>query len=288
MAKNFKSTILLQEIFFFAATGILAVLTAKTAPAVPVAAGADLSAAGIAWWEFLLFFSVATTVFLLFGKFFRRLWPLRVLFLTALFFGALISLGAFFGAAAAPLAAALIAVYAARPFLLLHNAVLTLALAGVAASLGSALTPPAAIVVLASLSVYDVVAVHFTWHMVAMLREMLSAGAVFAMIFPRDWQNYGKAPRREMRQAGERAETAPAADFAMLGSGDFVFPAALAVSALSSSGAAAWTVLVFSLAGLAAMHFLFISRGVSRPMAALPPLAAFAIFGYFAARFLGF
>ena len=228
------------------------------------------------------FFSVATTVFLLFGKFLRRPWPLRPLFDGFIFRVLDFSGRVFFGDVAAPLAAVLIAAYVIRPFILLHNVVLAFALAGVAASIGAALAPPAAIAVLVALSVYDIIAVHFTRHMVTMLREMLSAGAVFAMIFPRDWRNYGGLFGREMRRQSERAEKAASAgDFAMLGSGDFVFPAMLAVSALSSSGTAAWTVLVFSLFGLAAMHLIFIRRGVSRPMAALPPLAAFAIIGYF-------
>ena len=79
MAKNFNPTILFQEIFFFAATGALAVLTAKSASAVPTSAIISDSAAGIAWWEFLLFLRRHDRLSS-FRKFLRRPWPLRVLF----------------------------------------------------------------------------------------------------------------------------------------------------------------------------------------------------------------
>ena len=66
----------------------------------------------------------------------------------------------------------------------------------------------------------------------------------------------------------------------MLGTGDFVFPLIMAASAYSISPVAAWLVFSFALFGLLLMHLIFFSQKIRRPMPALPPLAAFAIFGF--------
>ena len=149
---------------------------------------------------------------------------------------------------------------------------------GIAAILGSSLNPKTAVFLLIFMSIYDYVAVYRTKHMVKMAKAMISGRAIFAMIYPEHLKGFWSSIK----------EARPGEGFMMLGTGDFVFPILMATSAYAVSAAAAWIVFIFSLFGLLLMHLIFMSQKIRRPMPALPPLAAFAILGFFIAIALKF
>ena len=127
-----------------------------------------------------------------------------------------------------------------------------------------------AVWVLAVLSVYDIIAVYFTKHMVKMAEGMIASKAIFGFIIP--LQSSGFKEKISAVQPGE--------NFMVLGSGDIVLPLILTVSVARVSFLQAIFVAVFSVFGLLATHLIFVNQKERRPMAALPPIAALSIIGY--------
>ncbi len=156
------------------------------------------------------------------------------------------------------------------PVVLVHDIAIVFGIAGISALMGLSITPLMACVILAALSLYDVISVYRTRHMVALAGRMLASGAVFGFLVP-------------ARPAGWLMRTRDALDtrqVMMLGSGDIGLPLVLAASAMSTSMHAALLVGACSLIGVMLMHWLFAHQTKPMPMAALPPIAASAIIGY--------
>ncbi len=165
----------------------------------------------------------------------------------------------------------------AVPRVMVHDIAIVLGIGGLAAVLGLTVTPLVASVLLAALSVYDIVSVYRTRHMVVLAGRMLQSGAVFGFLVP-------------ARPAGffmRRDDALKTRSVMMLGSGDIGLPLVLATSAVSTSITAAVIVAVASLIGVSAMHWLFAHQERPAPMAALPPIAVSAILGYLLAILLG-
>ncbi len=156
------------------------------------------------------------------------------------------------------------------PRVLVHDIAILIGIGGIAAVLGLSLTPLIACVLLATLAVYDIISVYRTRHMVMIAGRMLSSGAVFGFLVPARLSGF--LMRRDVALCTRSVM--------MLGSGDIGLPLVLAVSALSQSVISALSVAVFSLAGIALMHWLFAHQRRPIPMAALPPIAVSAIIGY--------
>ena len=175
------------------------------------------------------------------------------------------------------LAVALVSVLQFAPLVITHDIAIMLGIGGIAGVLGLSLTPLVACVVLAILSLYDVVSVYRTRHMVTMAGTMIASGSVFGFLIPASIQGFFM----------QRSEALDARSVMMLGSGDIGLPLILATSALSQSWNAALLVAVFSLGGLASMQWLFMHQKEPAPMAALPPIALSAILGYVCAILLG-
>ena len=115
-----------------------------------------------------------------------------------------------------------------------------------------------AIVLLAVFSVYDIIAVYKTKHMVKMARDMMEAGAIFGLIIAT------KKPK----------------DFMILGSGDILLPLILSATVAAYSILGAVIISLFAAAGLFVTHLLFSNQKRRKPMAALPPIATLSIIGY--------
>ena len=225
----------------------------------------------IPWWQFLIAFGVGTAIVLGLIRIMHGGRFLRLFFILALFAGTTTTLGFFVSDIwAIILALVIIAIYLLKQQVWLHDLVLILTLSGIIALLGASLSPYTVAVLLVVMSIYDYVAVYKTKHMVRMAKAMIAGRAIFAMIFPEHFKGF-------FERIGQAH---PGEGFMMLGTGDFVFPLIMAVSAFSISSTAAWIVFGFSLMGLLITHILFVSQKVRRPMPALPPLAAAAILGF--------
>jgi presenilin-like A22 family membrane protease len=163
------------------------------------------------------------------------------------------------------------------PRVLVHDLAIMFGIGGIAGVLGLSMTPLVACGLLALLSVYDIVSVYRTRHMVTLAGRMLESGAVFGFLIPARTSGF----------LARRQDALSARSVMMLGSGDIGLPLILAASAVSQSLNAAALVAVGALAGVMGMHWLFAHQERSMPMAALPPIAMSAILGYAVAIALG-
>jgi len=140
----------------------------------------------------------------------------------------------------------------------LQNLAVSLAIAGIGGVIGWSFTPITAIILLAVFSVYDIIAVYKTKHMVKMAKGMIEAGAIFGLII------VTKKPK----------------DFMILGSGDILLPLILSAAVAVYSVTGAVVISLFAAVGLFFTHLLFSNQKRRKPMAALPPIATLSIIGY--------
>jgi len=263
--------IVVQEVFYLLFISIVSVVTiVQIEPGTEQVAG--VARTSISIWNFMALF-LAMTFFVLFVmKSIHGTKLLGAVFALAIIFGVASLFNTHFGAGAGMLAfAASTLIYYLNPTVLAFNLILSLGLAGVAASVGFGFHPMALLVVMAILAVYDVIAVYFTKHMVRMAKTMLQRKVFFAMILP-------ETP------AGLLIKTAKISDrpdIAFLGTGDLVLPALFAVSVASTQGAAvAIPVIIGAVLGLLATNALFLWQPKRKPMPALPPIVIGSIVGY--------
>ncbi len=156
------------------------------------------------------------------------------------------------------------------PRVIILNLAVVLSLAGIGAIFGLSIAPMVAVWILAILSVYDIVAVYLTKHMVKMAEGMIASRAIFGFIIPAKLSGFKE----------KLTVVKPGENFMILGSGDIVLPLILTASIARSSFPQAVIVAVFSMLGLFLTHLIFINQKERRPMAALPPIAALSIIGY--------
>lgn len=163
------------------------------------------------------------------------------------------------------------------PRVLVHDLAIMLGIGGIAALLGLSITPLVAAVMLTLLSLYDIISVYRTRHMVVLAGRMLESGSVFGFLVPSRLSGFFML----------RKEALHTRSVMMLGSGDIGLPLVMAASAVSQSIAASLMISGFSLIGVSLMHWLFAHQKKPAPMAALPPIAVSAILGYALAIALG-
>ncbi|MDP3730953.1 MAG: presenilin family intramembrane aspartyl protease [bacterium] len=156
------------------------------------------------------------------------------------------------------------------------NIAVIFGLAGIGAILGLSIKPIIAVWILAILSLYDIVAVYWTKHMVKMAEGMIASRAIFGFIIPNKFSGF-----KEKISAVQ-----PGVDFMILGSGDIALPLVLVVSIARVSFVQAFIVAGFSILGLLVTHLIFMNQKIRRPMAALPPIAALSIIGYLVASLI--
>jgi presenilin-like A22 family membrane protease len=109
-----------------------------------------------------------------------------------------------------------------------------------------------------------------------MAEVMVKSRAIFGFVIP-----------SSLKEFGSRINTVrPGDHFMILGSGDVIFPLLMSVSLIPISILSSLIVLLFSLLGLFATHLIFVNQKIRRPMAALPPIAAITILGYFIAKLI--
>lgn len=277
LSHNLNLKIFLEEAISFSIIGVISILSVSKIYESRLFL--DAATTQISWWQFLLAFGIGTAIILGLIRIMHGGLFLRIFFLFALFSGALITFSIFLNDSLSFIISLLLIIfYIFYPYVWFHNFILILTLPGIAAILGSSINPKTAVILLIFMSAYDYIAVYKTKHMVKMARAMISGRAIFAMIYSEHLKGFWVNIK----------EARPGEGFMMLGTGDFVFPIIMATSAYTVSANAAWIVFIFSLFGLLLMHLIFMSQKVRRPMPALPPLAAFAILGFFIAILLKF
>jgi|SRR3989344_542154 len=276
MIFNFR--LFIKECVIFAATLAVGILSAERL-AVSAFTGTAFETFAFSLWD-IIALAVAILVFVLALKY-RKIGSF--LFQGILVFiilgGAQVVAGVFLNAPWDFLAAViLLAAFLIVRNVLMHNAGVLLGIAGLGAAVGVGIHPQTAIWLLVILSVYDILAVYKTKHMVRMAKAMLESGAIFGFIIPFEWKGFFYGKKEAQARAGEK--------FMILGSGDSVVPLFLAASLVKISLGQAILVGLFAVGGLFVTHLIFINQKERKPMAALPPIATFAIIGYLLAAFL--
>lgn len=161
---------------------------------------------------------------------------------------------------------------------LMHNLGIILGIAGIGAVFGLSISIEFGLILLVALSLYDIVAVYVTKHMVTMTRSMIEGGAVFGFLIPFEFKGFFYDKEKARVGIGE--------NFMILGSGDIGLPLIFAVSLIKISLMSAIITAVFSLLGLFLTHILFLNQKKRKAMAALPPIATLTIIGYLVSQLL--
>lgn len=157
-----------------------------------------------------------------------------------------------------------------KPNIFLHDLLLVSGMTGASIILGTELNPTTVIYLLILFSIYDIIAVYKTKHMVKMAKAMNEAGALPGLILPSRISDFS-APIEN---------NSPDRKFLILGSGDIVFPLLLSISIVEEGVLKSIIVAFFALFGLLASFWIFFQQKERKAIPALPSIALFSIIGY--------
>ena len=229
--------------------------------------------AEIGVFQFLASFLIATLLMLLFLKIFKGKFMFEIFFSGAIIFGAQGPLGIVFVKFTAFLGAiAIVALRFIYPRILTQNIAIIIGIAGISASLGMSVKPLMVLIILILLSIYDIIAVYKTRHMIKLFKGMAKRGAVLALVVPKSfslWFNKFETIKPENKN-----------EFIFLGTGDLALPIFFAISALSLGIRFSLLIIFGAVVGFAVNHLIFINQKERKPIPALPAIAFFSILGY--------
>jgi len=171
---------------------------------------------------------------------------------------------------------ALLITWAFYQYVLIHDLLVILGIAGAGSWLGLSFTPQLVILLLLIFSVYDFIAVYKTKHMVKMAKAMVEANSIVGLIIPAQVKDFTE----------KISEVQPGGKFLVVGGGDVVFPLILCVSFVPESMTKALIMIGFSLLGLGFSFWVFVTQKIKKPIPALPPITLGAIIGYLVVTFL--
>lgn len=265
--------VFLCEGFLFSLTLILGILAGEQINKILKTEAIHLTP--ISFWRFLLYFLLSTLLILLLiyiqkfkktkGIFFK------IFFILSVFWGSLLFLSLWIPPIfALILICFLVFNWLKNPLVWLHNLVVILGIAGVGAVLGFKLTPWIIAFLLIIFSIYDVIAVYKTKHMVKMAKAMVETGTIFGLIAPFKISDF-KASLKKVKPGG---------NFLILGGGDVIFPLVFSVSLIPQGIINSFVVAFFALIGLFISFWFLISQKTRAPIPALPPIALFSLIGF--------
>lgn len=228
------------------------------------------SVPGLTLAEFIIIFFFATALLLLLIRFLKGRFFFEFIFSLAIFGGLW-----FLAILVLPLDLAVIVASGltlARifiPLVFVQNFVMIFGIAGVASAIGAPTPWQTILAILLILSIYDIIAVYETKHMVTMFKGLLERGVIFALILP----------ERFRLQFSHLREVKPGEGFFFLGTGDLALPTMFVVSAFVADSILGVGAALGSIAGLVLTDLIF-AWGRRRPMPALPPIALGTIVGF--------
>lgn len=269
------------EAFLFFLTQILGILTSWKITQIPEIEIQKIPLKPASLWEILIPFATLLLIILLIIRFLKFRPGKEILFKTffifPVFFGGIIFWSLWIGYIfALPLIFILIIWWLKKPNILVHNFLLLSGMIGVGSIFGLRLDPLLVIGLLIIFSIYDVIAVYKTKHMIKMAKEMIEAKAIAGIVLPPKLSEI-QAPLKDLKIGGR---------FMILGGGDIVFPLLLVVSLVPTGIFKSLVVAVFATIGLLASIFIFLSQKTQKPIPALPPIALFSIIGYLITRLI--
>ena len=260
--------IFLTEAFLFISTILLGIAVALRIEELLVHASGGVDAA-ITIGAFLFYFLIATLLLLFFSRKGKSFF-FRFILIFSVIIGGWLTLLPFLKEYSLPILLLLVFFLIRKPFLFIHNICIIIAVAGVGAVIGISIDPFVVILFATVLSLYDVIAVYKTKHMVKMAEGMVESRAIMGIIIPLQLRDFFvDIKKTDLRNR-----------FMILGGGDIVIPLLMCVSLLSYGVGYSLMMLLFSFLGLAFSFMFFISPEVKRPIPALPPIVFMLIFGY--------
>jgi len=223
--------------------------------------------------DFIAAFLIATVFFVVFLKFLRGATLFKLMFVFIILIGSKAAFSAFFSnIVASILTLFVLIVWLAFPYVLTHNLIILTSISGISASIGLGLAPGAIITALAVLSMYDVIAVYKTKHMVTMFNKLLEKGVIMSIIIPRN-------PRATISKIKE-IRPGQQSGFMLLGTGDIALPLVFAISVMKISLMSSFFVIGGSLLGVIIVNQLLVEQSERRAIPALPPIALCSILGF--------
>jgi presenilin-like A22 family membrane protease len=153
---------------------------------------------------------------------------------------------------------------------LVHDIAIILAIAGISAEVGLAMSLPTILILITALSVYDVIAVYRTKHMVEMFKTLVHKGVFLAIIIP--------FFAKDFLQKTKNVE--PGQNYVMLGTGDLAFPLIFAAAVLKTSFLSSLFVIAGAAIGVAIIYIMLITQVQRRAMPALPPIALCSVIAF--------
>jgi len=225
--------------------------------------------------QFIVYFILATSLIFIFIRYlkFKKQKGIifKALFIVSVFWGGSLLLSIWIGDLFSLITMLILIVWWLKwPSVLIQDICMIMAMAGAGSVLGLTFMPQTIAVLLVVFSVYDVIAVYKTKHMVEMAKEMIESRAILGFVVPSNLKDFKQS----------LAEVKPGGKFMVLGGGDVVFPLLFCSSLVSSGIVNSLIVALFSLIGLLASFLFFVFQKEKKPIPALPPIALFSLIGY--------
>jgi len=226
-------------------------------------------------WEILTSFAVLILLILLLIRFLKfrpgKEILFKIFFILPVFLGGMVFWSLWFGDLLALISVLFFIIWwLKKPNVLVHNFLLLSGMIGLGALFGLRLDPLLVIILLIIFSVYDIIAVYKTKHMIKMAKEMIEAKAISGIVLPPKLSEI-QAPLKDLKIGGR---------FLILGGGDIVFPLLLVSSLVPEGILKSLIVAIFATFGLLVSIFIFLFQKTRKPIPALPPIAFFSIIGY--------
>ncbi|MEA1937322.1 MAG: presenilin family intramembrane aspartyl protease [Patescibacteria group bacterium] len=289
--KDLKLNFLAQTIIVFLVMSFLSLATANTmttgkvaytsepvhsvyVPPPPVSSPAPpYEPAEIDIFQFLASFFIATSLILFFLKLYKGKFLFEFFFSGVVIFGAQGPIGILFEKTSAFfVAVAIVILRFAYPRIWTQNLAIIFGIAGISASLGMSIKPLIVLSIIVLLSVYDIIAVYKTRHMIKLFKGMAKKGAVLALIIPKSFPKwFNKFEVIKFKNKNE---------FIFLGTGDLALPLLFAVSVFSLGVQFSLAIIFGAIVGFIADHLIFVTQKEKKPIPALPAIALFSIMGY--------
>ncbi len=220
---------------------------------------------------FVIAFAVMTFLLIFSLKYIKTGALFRIAFIILIFTGAYYAFSMFFSSQISFFfSAVFIVLWILIDNILIHDFAIAFAVAGVGAQLGLSLSVGSVLILFALLSLYDVLAVYKTKHMVKMFKSLSGKGVLLALIIPFKLKNF--LLKTKKAKIGK--------DFLVLGTGDLAFPLIFAISCLRINLMTSLFVIAGAIFGLIIIFFLLLNQDERKAMPALPPIAFGSILGF--------
>lgn len=274
MHQPFRFQLLAYTLILFATAQGLALFVAEQLANISVPQTA-LRANGMPIILFLIFFFAVTLFFLVLFHIYRGNALYRLIFVVTVFAGLLKMFELVFPSALAAIVAGVFIVgLFLLPLVWIHDLIVLFAGAGIGAIFGLQFHWTFAMMLLGILSLYDIVAVFITKHMVVLAHELIKRSCTFALIIP----------EHILQFRANLMAIQPGSGFLILGGGDIVLPMFLTSSAYVARPFAGWCAIAGMCIGVTLNHVWLTHSRV--PLPALPLISLGGILGTLAGLLL--